>query len=240
MTVPTPPSEPALDKAVSASYLLGHDVMAVIVDYLPHFLEHPKDNVAVRITGYECSLVSKGWRDAVRVVLGVRLPPSTPASVAVLVTPGRLAEILNTCRLNPETGAIGYDSSDYMVCYDRLVHQVERIVATLRLIFTGPTTSLHQKLADHAMGQIQEQEGKYGQSRRFPAQILEGTELSIETEVWVGANAVVCRFGLMLYVGLILTNPAFSWSSTLDTSSMDIIESCVGSIALLNAMWSFG
>ncbi|CAM9855587.1 unnamed protein product [Discosporangium mesarthrocarpum] len=205
------------DEPAECSYFdLEQDAMSILIEYLPHFRDESTRAIP---TALECSLVSRGWRDATALAVGHSLPSAPPPAAR------RLREVLDACRQPQASGAMGYD-----VCpidghhYDRLVRRAESCALALMNLVVDSTGSEKEQTC----------KGLEEQERLDLRQ--EGVDVTNKNAL--AKRTFACRFGLMLYVGLALRNPAFAWCSTQGGAGMRVLEGCVGRMALLDVLWA--
>ena len=177
--------------------------------------------------GRESRCVSRSWRTSMEDAIARVLPPMPSASLAALLVPGRLRYVLLSCRYHHEHWVIN--------AYDALVSRAE--AAGLRL---REAASKRQPM-DKSL--VASERVSIGVAAPSSSQQQAATASYFVSSKVNGAltgnrDCYACyRIALKRIVGEALSSPAFSWCSTLSREDSHLLEGCVGTSSLLNAVW---
>lgn len=230
-----------------AVVMLDADILSVVLHYVDTLDKTPRSTSSAASSahadhqhhavrgGAECRRVSRTWRVSTEEAIGRELPPIASVSLASLLVPGRLRFVLLSCRYNHEHGVAT------VAVYDALVSRAEAVGLRLREAAAATqetavnTSALLAAHCSEATGGVTAGARKSESGTRNDDGIR--TNTGTTSSPGGNRNCLCCRVALKRIVGEALSNPAFSWCSTLGTDDSRLLEGCVGTPSLLQARW---
>ncbi len=211
--------------------LLEADALSVVLGFVDSLDQTPCASTTVRWGG-ECRCVSRSWRASTEDAIARALPPMPSVFLAALLVPGRLRYVLLSCRYGDESCVVN--------AYDALVSRAEAAGVRLREAAEkrraiGKSLVVDKCVASGVAASSSCQQR--GATESQPRSNVNGDTYSTGNR---DSGYTCYRFALKRIVGEALSSPAFSWCSTLSREDSRLLEGCVGTSSLLNAMWFSG
>ncbi|CAM9323750.1 unnamed protein product [Ectocarpus sp. 4 AP-2014] len=202
---------------------LEADILSVVLEFVDSLEGAPRSEARVDVQGgAECRAVCRSWRITVESTIGRVLPPMNPVSLAALLVPGRLRDVLLSCQ--------------YL---GREFHEHAAAAAFVALVSRADAVAL--RLREAVAATAPAGAGTVGAPRGVPSQGVMAEEAAGgEGIINKNTSLVCCRVALKRIVGEALDSPAFSWCSTLGLDDSRLLESCVGASSLVDARWFSG
>lgn len=205
--------------------LLEADALSVVLEFVDSLDKRPRASTTTTIAvrgGGECRCVSRSWRASMEGAIARALPPMSSVSLAALLVPGRLRYVLLSCRYHHQQWVVN--------AYDALVSRAEAAGLRLR------ESLVVDKRVEEGRSAVSSSCQQQGATESQPRSNINGGRYSTR----IRDNYSCYRIALKRIVGEALSSPAFSWCSTLSREDSRLLEGCVGTSSLLNAMWFSG
>lgn len=214
--------------------VLQKDVLSVVLEFTmpgPPSSSFPTSSGEVATS--RC--VNRTWRGAVDDAISQALPIMPSDALGALLIPGKLRSVLLACRYY-EGGNI--DTAEY----DSLVSRAEKCGRQLReAILGGDRDELRDVTASAESSCWQDGREWKPKGASFRAGTGGSDQQSNQGRTRgdsASANCMCHRVALKGILDQLFLHRAFSWCSTLSREETRLVEGCVGSSSLLNAIWS--